>query len=280
MKQIKSLMTAALMLVMGIMMTSCLNSESESLYNGGFLAKVEYAGGLWGEAIFSDAAGNTYNASEESVRKMEQAGFDFDGVEMAFIYFKWSIDENGNPITPPVANTDTPQEYEIELVSIAKANTADVENVNTMEDLESYKYETAPITLMNMTGNNGNSVKFDFYGNSRMLYMYACWFLTNGQEEFEKHNIRLVYVHDELSADATDLKLYLCHDEGDDDGASALYQNWYGFRIDNALYDFEQTTGHLPTSITLSMYEDADLTGGATMPTKRTDYTNTYDDLN
>ena len=49
MKQIKTLMVAALTLVMGVMMTSCLNSDGgESLWDGYFLAKVVYAGGLYG----------------------------------------------------------------------------------------------------------------------------------------------------------------------------------------------------------------------------------------
>ena len=55
MKQIKTLMVAALTLVMGVMMTSCLNSDGgESLWDGYFVAKVVYAGGLYGGATLQD----------------------------------------------------------------------------------------------------------------------------------------------------------------------------------------------------------------------------------
>ena len=84
MKQIKTLMVAALTLMMGVMMTSCLNSEGgESLYDGYFLAKVVYAGGMVGGATFEDAGGNRYEASYTSVSQLESSGADLSNMEMA-----------------------------------------------------------------------------------------------------------------------------------------------------------------------------------------------------
>ena len=71
-----------------------------------------------------------------------------------------------------------------------------------------------------------------------MLYMYLQWFLTNGEDEFKKHKIRLVYAYDEITESSTELKFYLCHDKGDDEGKNAIYPNWYCFRIEEALAYF------------------------------------------
>lgn len=272
MKQIKTLMVAALTLVMGVMMTSCLNSDGgESLWDGYFLAKVVYAGGLYGGATLQDAGGNTYQASATSVAKLEANGFSFTDVEMAFIYYKFSVDENGDKITPPDYNATEPQTFQIELVGIQEAPTEYAERVESAEELETNKYETAPVSMLDFVGSSSNTVKFDFYGNEPMLYMYLQWLLTNGEDEFKKHHIRLVYAFDEITADSNELRFYLCHDKGDDDGKTAYIRSWYCFYIQNALADFERVTGAKPTTIKLSLYEDTSSTG--TMPTNRTDYT-------
>lgn len=271
MKQIKTLMVAALTLVMGVMMTSCLNSDGgESLYDGYVLAKVMYSGGLYGGATFQDSAGNTYTASATSVAKLENNGFSFSGIEVAFIYYKFSVDENGDQITPPDYSATTPQSYQIELVAIQEAPTEYAERVESVEELEANEYETSPIGIYSIDSSN-NSVKFDFFGDDTMLCMYLYWFLTNGEDEFEKHNIRLVYAFDEITADSDELRFYLCHDKGDDDGTSAYIQSWYCFHVENALADFERITGAQPTKIKLSLYEDISFTGA--MPSSRTDYT-------
>lgn len=277
MKQIKTLMVAALTLVMGVMMTSCLNSDGgESLYDGYFLAKVVSAGGLYGGATLQDAGGNTYQASATSVAKLEANGFSFTDVKMAFIYYKFSVDENGNQITPPDYNATEPQTFQVELVGIQEAPTEYAERVESAEELETNKYETAPIAISDMIGSSSNTVKFDFYGNEPMLYMYLQWLLTNGEDEFKKHHIRLVYAFDEITADSNELRFYLCHDKGDDDGQTAYIQSWYCFRVENALADFERVTGAKPAKIKLSLYDATDgLTGNVsgTMPDERTDYT-------
>lgn len=274
MKQIKTLMVAALTLVMGVMMTSCLNSDGgESLYDGAFLAKVVSAGGMFGGAALQDAEGNTYQASAASVAKLEAGGFSFTGVDMAFVYYKFSVDENGNKITPPDYNATTPQKFRIELVGIQKAPTEDAERVESAEELETNKYETAPVSIFDMIGSsNKNVIKFDFYGNEPTLYMYLQWLLTNG--ESNKHHIRLAYAFDEITAGSKGLRFYLCHDKGDDDGKTARIPSWYCFRVENALADFERITGAKPATIKLSLYED--LGSAGTMPADRTDYTNNY----
>ena len=280
MKQIKTLMVAALTLVMGVMMTSCLNSDGgESLYDGYILAKVVYAGGLYGGATLQDAVGNTYQASAASVAKLEANGFSFTDVDMAFVFYKFSVDENGDKITPPDYNATEPQTFQVELVRIQKAPTEYAERVESAEELETNKYETAPIAISDFVGSSSsNTVKFDFYGNEPMLYMYlqwlltnVQWLLTNGEDEFKKHHIRLVYAFDEITADSNELRFYLCHDKGDDDGKTAYIQSWYCFNIQKALEAFESETGAKPTTIKLSLYEDPSSTG--TMPTNRTDYT-------
>lgn len=275
MRQIKTLMVAALTLVMGIMMTSCLNSDGgESMFDGAFLAKVISAGGLYGGATFEDAGGNRYVASYKSVTQLETGGYSFTDVKMAFIYFKFSVDENGNKVTPPQQNTDTPQTYEIELVAIQTAPTTYAERVQSADNLETNEYETSPVSISDMMGNEGNYVKFDFYGSSMTLYTYLQWLLTNGDDEFKKHNIRLAYAYDEITPSSTELHFYLCHANGGDEGTSAMYQNWYCFYVENALTDFESITGHQPSTIKLSLYEDHGTSG--IMPSTRTDYTINY----
>lgn len=271
MKQIKTLMVAALTLIMGVMMTSCLNSEGgESLYDNWFLAKVVYASSFSG-ATLQDAGGNTYQVSAASVAKLEANGFSFADVEMAFVYYKFSVDENGDKITPPDYNATEPQTFQVELVAIQPAPTEYAERLETVAEFEESGYETAPLTISSLSGNVGNSIKFDFYGNDTMLYMYLQWFLTNEEGGLEKHKIRLVYAYDEITESSTELKFYLCHDKGDDEGQNAIYPNWYFFHVENALADFEYVTGNKPATIKLSLYEDISSTGA--MPSNRTDYT-------
>lgn len=271
MKQIKTLMVAALTLLMGVTMTSCLNSEGgETLYDGYFLAKV-VSGSALGGTSFQDAGGNTFNASYESVMQVQANGLNLSELEMAFIYFKWAVDESGNVLTPPNEEATTPQTYEIDLVAVQEVSIEDAERMETMADFESSKYETASLSLTNLTGLVGNSVKFDFYGDDETLYMYVQWLLTNGTEEFKKHKIRLVYVNEEITSDSKELKFYLCHDKGDDDGLNAVYGNWYCFRVQNALATFRSITGKDPATIKLSLYEDSGTTG--VLPSSRTDYT-------
>ena len=272
MKQIKTLMVAALTLMMGVMMTSCLNSEGgDSLYDGYFLAKVVSAGSISGETTFEDPEGNRYEASYTSVSQLESSGANLSNMEMALIYFKLAVDENGDQITPFDPDATPPQTYEIDLVAIQEAPTEYAERLETVAELEEGDYETSPITIANLTGNVGNTVKFDYFGDDTMLCMYLQWFLTNGQEEFKKHKIRLFYVKEEMTQGSTELKFYLCHDNGGDEGKTAIYPNWYCFRIENALADFAAVTGAQPATIKLSLYEDASSTGS--MPSSRTDYT-------
>lgn len=253
------------------MLTSCLNSDDgESMYDNGCLAKVIYAS-EYGGAVFKDVAGNTYNASAKSVSDLVSNGASFSNVEMALIYYKWAKDENGNQLTPPNWNASTPQTYEVDLVFFQSVPTSSVEKVNTVEEIEAREYETAPIGIVNMSDDNGNTVKFDFYGDDPILCMNLYWFLTNGEDEFKMHSIRLAYVSNELTSDATELRFYLCHDKGEDDGTAAVYQNWYCFKIESALADFERVTGKQPATIKLSLYEDSNSLGN--MPSSRTDYT-------
>ena len=205
-------MFLAQILIMGVMLTSCLNSDDgESMYDNGCLAKVIYAS-EYGGAVFKDVAGNTYNASAKSVSDLVSNGASFSNVEMALIYYKWAKDENGNQLTPPNWNASTPQTYEVDLVFFQSVPTSSVEKVNTVEEIEAREYETAPIGIVNMSDDNGNTVKFDFYGDDPILCMNLYWFLTNGEDEFKMHSIRLAYVSNELTSDATELRFYLCHD--------------------------------------------------------------------
>ena len=272
MKQIKTLMVAALTLIMGVMMTSCLDSEGgETLYDGYFLAKVVSAGSMYGGgAVFQDAGGNTFNASYSSVAKIESGGVSLSDIEMGFIYYKWSVDENGEQLTPPDFNAETPQTYQIELVAIQEVPTEYAESLGTVAELEESGFETSPIGIANLSGTTGNSIKFDYYGDDTMLYMYIQWLLTNGEEEFKKHTIRLVYITEEITSASTELRFYLCHDNGGDEGTEAIYPNWYCFRIEEALAYFESVTGAQPATIKLSLYEDTNSSGY--MPASRTDY--------
>lgn len=254
MKQIKSLMTAALMLVMGIMMTSCLNSDdSEPLYDwaGFVLVKNTMAG-----AYFEDAAKNKLFPTYESLIAAEQAGFKYSETNVAFVYVKMVKEDEA----ATKATETEPKEYNVKLVAAQSLDGEDVVVAQTAEDMEGMAPETAPVGPLEFSdGTWGTTVKPMLFDLNTLLVPIR-FNLTNDTDKFKLHKLYLACNMEEVSEGDTTLVFYLRHDRGEDDKAEVYYSQWYGFDIRAAVNMFAMKSGADPTKIVIKAHETQSMT--------------------
>lgn len=255
MKQIKSLMTAALMLVMGIMMTSCLNSDnSESLYDwAGFVRVESYS---MGGTLFVDAAGNKLIPTYESLIAAEQAGFEYSETNVAFVYVKMVKEDE----TATKATETEPKEYNVKLVAAQSLDGEDVVVAQTAEEMAGMAPETAPVGTLEFSDNTwGTTVKPMLFDLNTLLLPIQ-FYLTNDNEKFKLHKLYLACNMEEVSEGDTTLVFYLRHDRGEDDKAEVYYSQWYGFDIRAAVNMFAMKSGADPTKIVIKAHETQSMT--------------------
>lgn len=254
MKQIKSLMTAALMLVMGIMMTSCLNSDnSESLYDwAGFVLVQNTMAGTY----FQDAGGNKLIPTYESLMAVEQAGFKSSETNVAFIYVKMVEDTE----TSTKAGETTPQTFDVKLVAAQSLDGEDVVVAPNAEEMAGMAPETAPVGSLEFSDNTwGTTVKPMLFDLNTLLLPIQ-FYLTNDNEKFKLHKLYLACNMEEVSEGDTTLVFYLRHDRGEDDKAEVYYSQWYGFDIRAAVNMFAMKSGADPTKIVIKAHETQSMT--------------------
>lgn len=253
MKQIKSLMTAALMLVMGIMMTSCLNSDGgESLYDwAGFVLVQNTMAGTY----FQDAGGNKLVPTYESLMAVEQAGFNSSDTKVAYIYVKLVEDET----TTTKAGETTPLTIDVKLVAAQSLDGEDVVVAQTKEQMEEMAPETAPVGSLE-SNNSMTSVVKPMLFDLNTLLLPIQFYLTNDNEKFKLHKFYLACNMEEVSVGDTELVFYLRHDRGADEKAEVYYSQWYGFDIYNAVRAFESKAQTNLTKIVIKVHETQSMT--------------------
>lgn len=255
MKQLKFLMVA-FTLLMGISLTSCLDSDNESAYDGwGYFRTVHYMG----SSYFVDLSGYKYYPTEASVAAMKAGGFDIDKADLVYIYFKNVEQADGGSITGG--------KY-IQLVSVNAFDSYYAKTVQSESDMESTVTDNAPILTLNPRDNYGNTYTPMLYG-PEMVILPIYWRMENKQETMKQHSFSLVYINNEIQANSKELVLYLRHDRGTDtkSDANALVINAYD--ISSIMKNFKNATGSYPTKVTIKAKAATD---GATMPETYTDY--------
>lgn len=260
MKQLKFLMVA-LTLLMGISLTSCLDSgNSESLYDdGGYLRTVH---SYMGMSYFEDLKGNRYIPTESSLAKMKaDYGFDITTADLVSILFKY-VDT-----TTDGGSAKTNDKY-IELVSAEAIDSYDGRTVQSESDMESSVTENAPIITLNPVDNRGNIYKPILYG-AEMVLLPLYWRMENKAETLAQHSFKLVYVAEETQENSTELVLYLRHDKGTDTKSETDVYRLKAYDIEDIFSQFKDVTGSYPAKMTIKAKVATD---GVTMPDNYTDF--------
>lgn len=258
-------MLVALTLIMGLSMTSCLDSNSSgSVWDGAGIFRVQNT--IWG-CTFTDAVGNTYVPTSPSLMQAEANGFDASSETFAYFYFKWAEDEA--EVEDKISDTTKPHSFEIELLTIVGIDESEVLVAQTMEDMEISAPETAPIMTLspNIDGTStGGPVLFDLDAIILPIYFN----MGNTQEAYDMHKLVLACDMSEVTEGSTELNLYLRHDKGDDDEIKYYTSNWFAFDLRNAISEFQAITGTTPTKLIIKAHEDEYQTGD--MPDNYTEY--------
>lgn len=251
MKQIKTLMVAALTLVMGVMMTSCLNSDGgESLYDWAGIVRVYSS---MGNPYFVDSAGNKLFPTTLSVSAIEQAGVKFSDSKIALVYVKL-VEDTENGATGLATEGTTPQSYDVELVGAQTLDGEPVVTAYSQEAMDEQAPETSPVGTLSFFDNWGG-VMDAYLFDLDMLMVPIQFYLTNDTEKFKLHKLYLACNMEEVMEGSTELVFYLRHDRGSDEGASVPYSQWYGYDISSAVRQFAAKAGANPTKIVIKAHE-------------------------
>lgn len=258
-------MLVALTLIMGLSMTSCLDSTEGSSISYAYL-RVKGAYGLnW----FEDVLGNKLYPTTASLTQVEASSdFKMSETNLAYIAFEFVEDETAG--TQSLSETSEPQDYNIELVAAASMDGPEVVISQTVEDMEVEVPETAPVNTLTLnSGYGAESVKPMLY-DLETLILPIQFNLSNDNEKFKMHKLVLACSRSEMTEGATDLVFYLRHDKGEDDGISYFYNQWYGYDIRYAVDEFQMATGAEPKKIIVKAHEDINQTGD--IPDNYTEY--------
>lgn len=263
-KQMKFL-TLALALFVGMTLTSCLDSDSDSTgYDGAGIVYVRHSMGV---SYFADALGNIYYPTAESLNAIQanNPAFDMSSYRMAFIYYSWPDSESADASTPTLT-----QSYNIDLLSIQEVEVYDTEITSTQATMESSMPETSPLLPLNA---GSSSSGFPAMYDSDML-MATIGYFVGSESSLQNHRVRVAYVDEEVDPSSTEMTLYLRHDRGSDEGTT--YTNYFygGINVSTAVQSFRAKTGNYPTRIVLKAKESQAAT--TVLPSTYTNYTVTY----
>lgn len=271
MRKIKSLMLVALTLIMGLSMTSCLNSNSSgSTWDGYGIFRVESS--IMGY-YFTDPLGNSYMPTAASLASMESSGFDISKADYANFYFKWAEDET--EAEDKYDDTTTTHSFDIEILSIAGITEDEIFIAQTDEEMEANAPETAPIMTLSPSDGYSKSIPVLFDLDAVLLPIYFN-IGDDSQEVFKKHKLVLACNMSEVESGSTELTLYLRHDKGTDDEKQYYTGNWYAFNLRSVIAEFTVKAGNIPTKLIIKAHEDLYQTGK--MPEDYTTYEIEYKD--
>ncbi|MGI6816423.1 hypothetical protein ACFX5L_07225 [Bacteroides sp. KG123] len=260
MKHLKFMMAALTLL--GVMLTSCLNSgNNESTFDGyGYMRTKHYLGNSW----FEDLAGNKYIPTESSLATLKaNTGFDITKTDLVIVYYKNVTETTGK---------ETTSGKSIQLVGAKAIDSYETNIVSTEADMP---LGDAPIVTLKPTDNYGNTYKPILYG-SEMVVLPVYWKMENKAEALAQHSFTLVYVRD-IQQSETELVLYLQHNKGTDSKTEANAYRDKAYDIKSIMNAIKTKTGKYPAKVIIKAKAASD---GKTMPDTYTDYEIDSSELN
>lgn len=239
-----------LALSVSLLMTSCLDSSDSPSIQYGY-ARVHST--MWGY-YFEDAFGNTYTPTSVSASKVDASGFKASETNLAYIAFEYIEDEIQQKTSEVVEN----QEFKIELLGAQSIDGDGVVIAYGKEDMETRAPETAPVGTLYLN-NTWGAVKPSLFDLDAVLVPIS-FYLTNDNDKFKMHKLYLACDMEEVKEGDTELVFYLRHDCGEDENASVVYSQWYGFDVKAAVSAFVAKTGAVPTKLKIRAHESSNMT--------------------
>lgn len=279
MKQIKFLVMA-LAMVMGLTMTSCLETDNGPQQFSGYVKVVSFMG----YSYFEDLAGNKYYPTSTSLADMK-ANMGFEMSTSHFVFLQYQLAETEGANTKADSGETGKQEFSITLSYAVALDGPQPITVATAEELETAAPEVDPIVSF---GTENAFLGTPFYYNTEYIYMPVVYNVKKAgknekQEDVIKmHTINLAWVSEETAADATELVLYLRHDRDyeyntDEDGkvtdTKAQTLSYGAYDIRSIMEAFRIKTGNYPEEVTVKVHETADYGMADEMPEDYTTYT-------
>lgn len=266
MKQLKFLMVA-LTLLMGISLTSCLNSDNNYDKTRQGFARVKSSMGL---SWFEDAGGNKLYPTPASLAKVQaDQGFSMSSTNLALIQF--------TPVETEAASKTNTQEstsLDINLTGAMNCDGPQPIVVQNALEMESAATESAPIILLN----TGGYSYYPSYLFDKEIIMLTIFFRqTNSADKTKEHKFKLIANLEDITAESTDLILYLRHDKGTDDGKEASNFVYSGYDIREAVSEFTGITGKEPQKIKIKVKETGEYSSSDnTLPKDYKEYSCEY----
>lgn len=277
MKQCFKLLTLAVGLLVGVSMTSCLNSESDPTSWGNPIVKV-YTTYYPPYVYFETMDGLTIEPTEASYNASISQGFDWASYNGQIVQLQYYY----NSESPDVVIDDSGIRG-VTLSSLVTLNSA-VEIVQTPGAVND-SINNMPIISIGEENYNGSTIE-PVYWDARTLFVPINYFLNS-----EIHYFTLEYHPYETMADDGTLRLYLQHNKGEDSptnqvdswnmmlyyGYSYLYYRAFNLsKVENYLMMQGKT---MPSSVTIVTRED-DYSLELKDDTETNEYVVTYEDKN
>ena len=266
MKQLKFLM-AALTLLMGISLTSCLNSDSNSDNTQGHFARVKQGDMTTGYSpYFEDYAGNKLLPTVASLTQIEASG-DFKMSSSNFVFITYKLAEIEK--TAKSETGTTPSSYDITLLSAVACDGPTPIMVENNEAMENTVVENAPIFTLIYNASYSYS---PFLYDKETLFLPIYYKMENKAEQVKQHKLNLVCNFEGIASGSTEIVFYVRHDRGTDEKNEALNVAYNGYDIKTAIARFSALAGNEPKKIVIKVKETGEYSSSNTMPEEYTTY--------
>lgn len=227
MKQVKFLMVA-LTVLMGTMVTSCMNGESDPTVGGTFFMKVTstypYAFEFSGSSV-----------KYVAVNSDKLLTSDLNSGDIVYVGWSYNSEEQ-------IVDNNT-KKINVTVSGVQKLTSHSYVSENKGEN-----YQNA--TINNLGGNDtpmGESKKI-LYFDKNTIILPILFLYEKSDVALSKHTFTLVYDNTEVQSGDSEIKFYLRHMNNEDKPATvgAAYK---AFDIEEALSHFKETTGKKPSRV-------------------------------
>lgn len=255
MKQLKFLMVA-FTLLMGVSLTSCLNSDSNYAPPVGGFVKV--GDSMFGNSFTMLDGVTKISPTVASLAAIESnMGFKPSSTKIAYITGTYDETLNPNPI----------EEKEYKSVNLLWAVSLDAKVEMTERGADNDSVNKAPVIDIDNSSQMGSEVEkklhkpWFFYDKTTLMlpinyFVYKAGF----------HKFTLVYYPEENADGNKTLKLYLRHYDADDKSTTANSLNnsaafpqiyYYAYDLTDVFYQYLGRTGEMPTTVTIEYVTNA-----------------------
>lgn len=267
MKQLKFLM-AALLMVMGVTLSSCLDSGEPDKTQSHF-ARVKQGDIASGYSpYFEDYLGNKLIPTISSLTQVEADGFKMSSSDFVIIKYE-PVEVEGAAKAKAETVTQT-----INLLSAVCVDGPAPFIVESDEEMENTVEESAPIFALTYGGTYSPYLPSLY--DKEILFLPIYYKMENKAEQLKQHKFNLVCSLEGVTSESSEIVFYVRHDKGTDDKTDALNLNLGGYNIRTAVARFAALTGNEPKKIVVKVKETGEYSSSNTMPEEYTTYSGEF----